>query len=98
MNDETLHIRLAGVPIQTPIYQNEARTREIADEVQERLKAIEASSPRIDTQAFALRVAMELAIELTRAQDEREEEARELVKALSRIADQLQHLNREYGR
>ncbi len=97
MSGETIHIRVAGVPIETPVYQNEARTREIVAEVEKRLETIEAASKRIDTQAFALRAAVELAIELNRTLDEREEETRELVKTLSRLADQLQRLNQEFG-
>lgn len=97
MTNQTIRTRIAGTVLDLPLVEDEAYTAQIADKVTERFREIEAASPRIDTQAFALQAAFSFAAELERLTADREEETRELVHALARLAGRLEALIRSHG-
>jgi len=85
----TLHTRIAGASLHVPIIQDEQTTRTIIDQVQESLQRIEQSSNRIDTQAFALRAAIEFAAELHDLKAQYQNETREILATLDNILTRL---------
>lgn len=89
MNKKTIQVQLAGATLTVPIYENEQTTREIVDQVNARLKEIEAHSPRVDTQAFALQAAASFAAELAQARKENASDTREILLTLNRIHEDL---------
>lgn len=97
MTNHTVRTRIAGTVLDLPVVQDEAHTAAIADKVTERFREIEAASPRIDTQAFALQAAFSFAAELERISTERDEETRELVHALAELAGRLETLIQPHG-
>jgi cell division protein ZapA (FtsZ GTPase activity inhibitor) len=84
-----VEVTLGRTRVSVPVRGDEATTHAIAQRVTEALDAIEADSPRIDTQRFALLAAFEFAAELHDVTARREGETRELVEALDRLHDAL---------
>lgn len=97
MTNQTIQTRIAGTVVELPLAPDEASTAQIAEKVTERFREIEAASPRIDTQKFALQTAFSFAAELERLTADREEEARELVHALAGLAGRLEDLIQRHG-
>ena len=63
---------------------------------QDRLKQIEAKSPRIDTQAFAIEAAMSFALDHLEAEETLESETKEMMLALSELSKELQSICRDF--
>ncbi len=97
MSPEEVNVRVGNFTLRVPICANQATTQAIADTITERLKAIEARSTRVDTQAFALTAAFEFAAELQRTQSGQEQDNKELLVALDAIATRMQDLLEELG-
>ncbi|MFP4171449.1 MAG: cell division protein ZapA [Candidatus Hydrogenedentota bacterium] len=97
MTNQTIRTRIAGTVLDLPVVEDEAHTTKIANKVTERFREIEAGSPRINTQAFALQAAFSFAAELDRLSTERDEETRELVHALADLAGRLETLIQRHG-
>ncbi|HIJ66528.1 MAG TPA: cell division protein ZapA [Candidatus Hydrogenedentes bacterium] len=95
MSPDVIETRIAGVPIQVPIYTDIEHTRRIIDIVNDRLRDIESSSSRIDTQAFALLAAVSFAAEVEDLAKAAERDDREVLVALDAILDGLRDLIRE---
>jgi cell division protein ZapA (FtsZ GTPase activity inhibitor) len=91
-NPRILQTRIAGASLDVPIIQNEETTRTIIAQVQESLNRIEQSSNRIDTQAFALRAAIEFAAELHALKAQYQNETHEILAALDNILTRLRQL------
>ena len=89
-NDGRIVVTIGRTKISVPVYGDAAATREIADEVSKRLAAIEESSPRIDSVAFAVQAAFEMAIEADLERRARTADREEFEQALKRIAGALQ--------
>ncbi len=62
-------VKINGIQLEVPTYQDPETTQTIASEVTDILKGIEDSSERIDTQRFALETCMRLATDLARERD-----------------------------
>ena len=93
MSDEGhMRLRLGNANVTVPIYQTKARTAEIVEALTQRLKAIEATSDRIDTQAFALQLAFEFAVRAAEAERVAEEETRDMARAMDRFLASLRAL------
>lgn len=92
MNGEFVQARVAKVNLRLPVYRDEATTLSIADEVTAKVAALEAEAGRIDSQAFALQAAYAFAVALRQEKAGREEDNKELLKALDRIAGQLRNM------
>ena len=97
MTKHTIRTQIAGTFVELPLIRDEAYTAQIAEKVTERFREIEAASSRINTQAFALQAAFSFAAELERLTADREEEGRELVDALARLAGRLEALIQQHG-
>lgn len=89
MTQELMEVTLAGVRLRVPVYLDPETTLAIAERVNDRIKAIEAASTRIDSQAFALTAAFEFATELHAANAERDQDHRDLTKRLNALTSRL---------
>ena len=96
MNDERIEVKLGGKTVSVPIYRDRRTTLRLVRRVTEKLKQIEADSPRIDTQAFALDAALSFAAESAQAEILRESESKEVFKELDHISRELDALVREF--
>jgi len=85
-----IEVRIANIPVRVPVYRDEATTRALAEELNARIQQLEQKARKIDTQAYALRVAYELltAVVEQRAAAALEESA--LASSLERIAERLE--------
>ncbi len=92
MTKETILIKVAGTTLHVPIYGDAAATSEIVEQVTNRFREIEASSDRIDTQAFALLTAVSFAAALADEQAAAQEDTKDILVALARIQQSLQDL------
>lgn len=81
----SLNIDVAG-PVDAALVQR------AADEVNRRIEDVESRSSRIDTMGFALQAALSLAMDLEQVQQDRDDDAVAMAKALQRIADSLKSL------
>jgi len=97
MTAQTHRTSVAGVTIDLPIFQNPETTEQLAQQVTERVREIEASSKRIDTQAFALTAAVSFAAELAQAIKHHDHDIAEVTKALSAIVQRLDDLIQTYN-
>lgn len=93
---ETLSLKIANVTVPVPVYINEKTTREVAQQVTEKMKEIEGVFGRVDTQGFAIRAAYEFAMELHALQHQNEKDTQELNSALSALTTRLQELVNEF--
>lgn len=89
-------VRIRSIPVTLPIHIDMETTGILAREVEERLKRIEDDSDIIDTQRFAIQAAYEFAGELHDLEARQEQDTRDLVKALERIATQLRELEKRF--
>jgi cell division protein ZapA len=95
MNDDGRSVRVANVQLQFSAQVDRDLLQRAADIVNARMAAIEEKAERIDTQRFALRAAVQLAVELEQLRQEREEEDRELLQTLDRLNATLRNLAEE---
>lgn len=89
MKAPTLQVKIGGKTVSVPIYRDEPTTLSLIELVNQRLEEIEASSPRVDTQAFALQTAYAFAVDIARLEAAASAEEDELVQALSRLQTAL---------
>lgn len=96
---ETVVVSLGNMNLRVPIYGSRSETIKLADRVNERLRAIEDRSERIDTQAFALEAALFFAAEaeqlrraIEKAHEETETEIQEMTKAVSALNSALEEV------
>ncbi|MFO7974822.1 MAG: cell division protein ZapA [Candidatus Hydrogenedentota bacterium] len=97
MTPSTHRTKVAGVTIDLPIFDDVDTTEQLANLVTERVREIEASSNKIDTQAFALAAAVSFAADLAHAQKEHDRDTAEITKALSSILARLDQLIQMYS-
>ncbi len=92
-----VQIKIGNATMRVPVCVDEETTLEIVQRVNQRLKQVEEKATRIDTQAFALQTAYELAADLYLSEREHERDVRDLAKALDKIATQLSALAEEFA-
>jgi len=88
----TMRVTLGNMPLDVPIHRDEDTTLALVERVNKRLKAIEAQSPVIDSQRFALLAAYAFVIEASQCEEEVGEMAavfEELDGELSKILGEL---------
>ncbi|PCJ52627.1 MAG: hypothetical protein COA73_16125 [Candidatus Hydrogenedentota bacterium] len=93
---ERVQIKLGGRTLSVPLYRDMDTTIGIAKLVSKRLQEIEKTSPRIDTQAFALEAAMSFAIDAAESQTNSEEDGREMLLQMDTLSKEIAELIREY--
>jgi len=91
-SDGQMPVRLGNTRITVPVYQTKARTEQLVEELNARLKALETEGGRIDTQVYALQLAFHYAVEAAEARRAADEETGEFARALQRILDALRAL------
>ena len=103
MKTNPIEVTIGRKALEVPMAGDEATTRRIAEQVNARMDAIEEREGRVDSYEAALRAAMAYAVELDQTrrtltqerdahQRERDQETRELRKALATIANRLRDL------
>ncbi|MCC6699627.1 MAG: cell division protein ZapA [Candidatus Hydrogenedentes bacterium] len=90
--DRFLQVKLGGKTVQVPVFQDEKTTLEIVASVNDRLREIEESSARVDTQAYALQAAYLFAVDSARAELASSDDETEVHKSLVRIQHALKGL------
>jgi cell division protein ZapA (FtsZ GTPase activity inhibitor) len=88
----SVEVTIAGSRIHVPIFGDEAVTKALAERVSQEVTAIEKSSERIDTQAFALQAAMAFAAESRRLEANHNKEVAQLQVALDQLSAKLAEL------
>ncbi|MCC6487668.1 MAG: cell division protein ZapA [Candidatus Hydrogenedentes bacterium] len=83
--EQLIQVKLGGKTVQVPVFQDEKTTLQIVASVNARLRDIEESSTRVDTQAYALQAAYLFAVDSIRAGQAADEGDAELLKNLVRI-------------
>jgi len=96
MNTPRVKVKLGGKSVEVPVYRDNLATLKLAALINERLKAIESQSGRIDTQAFALETAYAFAAEAQRLTDEADADRVSTLKELDRISKAIDKLSREF--
>lgn len=96
MSLDKMKVTLGGKAIEISVYRDQATTRRLVKEVNKRLAEVEKKSSRIDTQAFALEVAISLAGDLEESQKSLDEESKVLFKELDTISGTIDTLVREF--
>ncbi len=66
----TCEVSLGGLTVRVPTFKSVEDTRQIVESINARLKDLESTSTRVNTQAFALMAAYEFAKALHELQDE----------------------------
>lgn len=92
--NETIQVRLGGVSLTVPLYQNEEDTQRLAKEINDRLKEIESKATRVDSQAFALRLAYSYALEIELLKKKVRVDQREIEKALDELLNRFKAIVR----
>ncbi len=90
MKTPSLQVKMGGKTVTVPIVKNEETTLRIVERVNQRLQDIEESSPRIDTQAFALQTAYSFAVELAQAEAAEADDQQDTLEALGRLQRSLE--------
>ena len=83
--EQLLQVKMGGKTVQVPVFQDEKTTLQLVASVNARLREIEESSTRVDTQAFALQAAYLFAVDLARGELAANEDEAEVHKSLVRI-------------
>ena len=96
MSGPRVKVKLGGKTVEVPVYRDSRATLKLAERLNERLKAIEAASGRIDTQAFALEAAFAFAAEAQRLEDDSEADRTATLKELDRLSKAIDKLVREF--
>ncbi len=94
MSTNMTEVQLGGLTLRVPEYQSVSETQSIVNEINQRLKALEASSTRVNTQAFALLTAYEYAKELLELRDELAERQGEVVRRVAEVSTRVNELTR----
>lgn len=97
MKNNFINVKIANATVSVPVYEDEETTRQIARMVTDRIQAIEESAERIDSQAFALRAAYDLAAALHDARREQQANEQHIAATLDAVATRLQHLADDYA-
>ncbi len=93
---ETTRLKIANVTVPVPVYVDEKTSQAVARQVSERIKEIEETFGRVDTQGYALRAAYEFAAELHALQRQNDTDTQEVNSALSALATRLQEIANEF--
>ena len=93
-SNKTVQVRLGGVTLPVPLHQSEEETLRLAEEMNDRLKAIESSAARVDSQAFALQLAYSYALEVELLKMKLHDEQREIEKALEEVLNRFKVIAR----
>ena len=96
MKGDRIEVKVGGKTVSVPVYQDRRTTLRLVQRLDAKLKEIEAESPRIDTQAFALEAALAFAAELADTETLHETESKEVFKELDQISKELDLLVREF--
>lgn len=91
-----IDVKIGGRTFSVPRLRDQDTTYHIAKLLQDRLKQIEAKSPRIDTQAFAIEAAMSFALDHLEAEETLDSETKEMMLALSELSKELQSICRDF--
>lgn len=97
MKAELLRVKIANATVSVPVCDDEETTREVARKVTERIEAIEESTGRIDSQAFALRAAYEFAMALHEFKKNVQADEQQIAAALDAVAGRLDTLAKEFA-
>ena len=100
MNDETMEVTVGRVRLKIPVIQDAQTTNRIVHAVNKRIDEIERRSHSVDTHAFALEAAISFAAQLDQANQETElerketrheseQDAKEMLLALTKINESL---------
>jgi len=103
MKPDWMEVAIGRKPLKVPMVGDEETTRRLAEQVTARMDAIEEREGRVDSFEAALRAALAYAAELEQTRQalgeeragherERDEETRELLKAVTQIANRLRNL------
>ena len=106
---DSLEVTVGRMTFRVPVNGDPERTLRAIEAVNERLRGIEESAPRIDDLLFALLAAVSFAEELEQERDaislernhleaERQQDTRDFLIALDRLSDDLAGIMREVGR
>ena len=87
-----LNAKIANVTLKIPIHQDVATTKQLISQIETKIHQIEQDSPRVDTQAFALQVAYEFAVELHRVNRNTEGVNKDTLVALDALQSRLNDL------
>lgn len=85
-------ITVANIPVPVPVYRDESATQEIGQKLNRLYDRMEAEIGRIDTPIVALRMAYELALEITQVRDEAAAQEAELTRVMGDLAAALERL------
>ena len=97
MKPKEIELTLGRIRLHAPVYGSEGATRELAADVNRRLKEIEEKSQRIDTQAFALLAALSFAANVQDLKEAQQEETASVLVTLDEFSESLDGLLEEYG-
>lgn len=97
MSPAQIEVRLGGIRLTVPVYQDPHTTKKLVADVNQRIKAIEKRSKRIDTQAFALQAALSFAAELEKTKSLKEDETKDTLIELDHLSKSLQKLVTEFA-
>ncbi|MFP4499742.1 MAG: cell division protein ZapA [Candidatus Hydrogenedentota bacterium] len=92
MSEASITVRIGKVDLRVPVYQDEAATRALAEELSGRLAEIEQASDRIDTPAFMLTLAYECAVDARQARAELARDTKDMLKAMDALRERVQRL------
>ena len=106
---DSLEVTVGRMTFRIPVKGDPERSLRAVEAVNERLRAIEESAPRIDDLLFALLTAISFAEELEQERDaislerkhleaERQQDTRDFLVALDRLSEDLTGIIREVGR
>jgi cell division protein ZapA (FtsZ GTPase activity inhibitor) len=96
MSNARMKVKLGGKTVEVPVFKDTRATLRLAEVVNEKLKAIEAESGRIDTQAFALETAFAYAAEAQSLADAADAHRVEVLKEFDRLSKSMDKLVREF--
>ena len=89
-------VKIGNRTFSVPRYKDNDTTYHLAKLLQDRIKEIEANSPRIDTQAFAIEAAMSFANDLLETEETLEAETKEMMTSLADLSKDLQKICRQF--
>ncbi|MDZ4861758.1 MAG: cell division protein ZapA [Candidatus Hydrogenedentes bacterium] len=94
MSISTVEVSLGGLTLRVPAYESTEKTQDIADEINSRLKLLETSSSKINTQAFALLAAYEYAKATRELRDEMASVQKRLAERVGGVTMRIDDLTR----
>ena len=86
MTPDSIEVIIGRRALTIPVIEDEETTLRIVERLNDRLRAIEESSPRVDTQRFAIEAALSFAADMDDISRERAEETRNTLKSLDRLS------------